>query len=102
MASQGLVLQPNLKIDFNDPEFKNRKFSISKAYYQSKLAQVMYTYWLAQKLNNTKITANCIRVTNVKIDISRYPNLSGFMKYYTLLKVDFQFRQKKWQKLIFI
>jgi NAD(P)-dependent dehydrogenase (short-subunit alcohol dehydrogenase family) len=76
-----LVLHPNLKVDLKDPEFKNRKFSVSKAYYQSKLAQVMYTYWLAEELKNTNITVNCIRVTNVKIDLNRYPNLSALAKF---------------------
>jgi NAD(P)-dependent dehydrogenase (short-subunit alcohol dehydrogenase family) len=81
VASKGLVLHPNLKVDLKDPEFKNRKFSVSKAYYQSKLAQVMYTYWLAEELKNTNITVNCIRVTNVKIDLNRYPNLSALAKF---------------------
>ncbi|MAT42830.1 MAG: dehydrogenase [Anaerolineaceae bacterium] len=81
VASKGLVLHPNLKVDLKDPEFKNGKFSVSKAYYQSKLAQVMYTYWIAEELKNTNITINCIRVTNVKIDLNRYPNLSALAKF---------------------
>ncbi|SOE23749.1 NAD(P)-dependent dehydrogenase, short-chain alcohol dehydrogenase family [Spirosomataceae bacterium TFI 002] len=89
IASQGLVMHPMLKVDLTDPEFKNRKFSVPKAYYQSKLAQVMYTYWLAEKLQNTAITVNCIRVTNVKIDTSRYPDISGFMKFLYSIKSKF-------------
>jgi len=89
IASQGLVMYPRLKVDLNDPEFKNRKFSVPKAYYQSKLAQVMYTYWLAEELKETQITVNCIRVTNVKIDIGRYPNISGFMKWLYSIKSKF-------------
>ncbi len=76
VASQGLMMHPLLKVDLKDPEFEMRCFSVPKAYYQSKLAQVMYTYWLAEKLKSTRITVNCVRVTNVKIDVSRYPNLS--------------------------
>lgn len=86
VASQGLMLHPKLTIDFNDPEYKTRSFSVSKAYYQSKLAQVMYTYWLAKKLSDTSITVNCVRVTNVKIDIKRYPNLSALMKFMYSIK----------------
>ncbi|MBD3284858.1 SDR family NAD(P)-dependent oxidoreductase, partial [candidate division WOR-3 bacterium] len=80
IASKGLVVHPFLKVSLDDPEFKNRRFSVQKAYYQSKIAQVMYTYWLAEKLKETPITVNCIRVTNVKIDLSRYPNLSKTQK----------------------
>jgi len=76
VASQGLMLHPFLKVNIHDPEFREGNYSVEKAYYQSKLAQVMYTYWLAEKLKDTKITVNCIRVTNVKIDIKRYPNLT--------------------------
>ncbi|MFK8045854.1 MAG: SDR family NAD(P)-dependent oxidoreductase [Crocinitomicaceae bacterium] len=89
IASQGLVMHPRLIVDIVDPEFKNRKFSVPKAYYQSKLAQVMYTYWLANELKETKITVNCIRVTNVKIDTSKYPDISGFMKFLYSIKSKF-------------
>ncbi len=80
VASQGLMMHPFLKINMQNPEFRGQKYSVEKAYYQSKLAQVMYTCWLAEKLRNDHITVNCIRVTNVKIDIARYPGLSDFMK----------------------
>ena len=81
VSSKGLLAMPNLKVDLNDPEFKNRKFSMTKAYYQSKRAQVMYTYYLADKLKDTNVTVNCVRVTAVKIDISRHPELSKFTKW---------------------
>lgn len=86
IASKGLVVHPNLKVDLIDPEFKTRRFSVPKAYYQSKLAQLMFTYKLAQKQKVNNVTANCIRVTNVKIDIDRYPNVSPFMKWVYKLK----------------
>ncbi len=80
VASQGLVMHPMLKVDLADPEFEKSQFSVSKAYYQSKLAQVMVTYWLADQLKGTGVTANCVRVTSVQIDISRYPGLSKAAK----------------------
>lgn len=86
IASKGLLAKPFLKVSLEDAEYKNRKFSIVNAYYQSKLAQIMYTYWLAERLINTKVTANCIRVTAVKIDISRHPGLTPLMKKIYLLK----------------
>ena len=81
VASQGLMMYPRLKIRFDDPEYTLGGFSVPKAYYHSKLAQVMYTYWLADTLNCTGVTVNCIRVTSVKIDISRYPRLSRLEKF---------------------
>jgi NAD(P)-dependent dehydrogenase (short-subunit alcohol dehydrogenase family) len=90
IASKGLIVYPFLKVDLEDPEFKGRKFSVQKAYYQSKLAQVMYTYWLADELKDTRITANCIRVSNVKIDIdSRYPNISSIARSMYAIKSSF-------------
>jgi NAD(P)-dependent dehydrogenase (short-subunit alcohol dehydrogenase family) len=89
VASQGLMLHPNLRVDVQDPEFKHRKFSVPSAYYQSKLAQVMYTYWLAKKLETTPITVNCIRVTNVKIDLERYPNISKLARFLYGIKSKF-------------
>ncbi len=86
VSSKGLVAMPTLKIDLEDPEFDNKKFSVTKAYYQSKRAQVMYTYWLAERLKDTKITVNSIRVTAVQIDISRHPDLSAFTKWVYSIK----------------
>ena len=86
ISSKGLLIKPGIKVSLDDPEFKKRKYSVSNAYYQSKRAQEMYTLWLSWQLNGTSITANCIRVTNVKIDISRYPELSALSRYVYGLK----------------
>ncbi|MBE2224071.1 MAG: SDR family NAD(P)-dependent oxidoreductase, partial [Anaerolineae bacterium] len=101
ISSKGLAVYPFLKVDVADPEFAHKKFSVQKAYYQSKQAQVMYTYWLADKLRETAVSAvstgsvtgsgqavtvNSIRVTNVKVDVdTRYPGMSGWKrKLYSL------------------
>ena len=81
VSSKGLLAKPFLKVDLEDPEFRNRKFSMANAYYQSKRAQVMFTYDLADKLKDTNVTVNCIRVTAVKVDMSRHGNVSPFMKW---------------------
>ncbi len=86
ISSKGLLAKPLLKVDLNDAEFKSKKFNVVNAYYQSKIAQIMYTYWLADKLKDTGITVNCIRVTAVKVDISRHPDLSAFMKWVYSMK----------------
>lgn len=80
VSSKGLILQPRLQVRLEDPEFRSGGFKVAKAYYQSKLAQVMYTLWLADRYRRSSKTANCIRVTNVKVDLDRYPNLSDFQK----------------------
>lgn len=99
IASKGLIVYPNLKVDLDDPEFRTRKFSVSNAYYQSKLAQVMYTYWLADHLDPAEVTANCIRVTNVKIDIeNRYPNASKLNKLMYRIKSTFSISPEEMAK----
>ncbi len=89
VSSQGLVMHPFLKVYLSDPQFRVRKFSVARAYYQSKLAQVMYTYWLAERYAEHGITANCIRVTNVKIDLARYPDISKLQQFLYGLKSRF-------------
>lgn len=89
VASQGLAMHPLLKIRMEDPEFRNTRFRVDTAYYHSKLAQVMYTYGMAGRLQGGPITINAIRVTNVKIDIARYPDISAGMKRVYALKSRF-------------
>lgn len=90
ISSKGLMTYPFLKVNLDDPEFRQQKFGVQKAYYQSKQAQVMYTYWLAQMLGETAVTANAIRVTNVRIDVdARYPNLPKLLRKMYALKSRF-------------
>jgi NAD(P)-dependent dehydrogenase (short-subunit alcohol dehydrogenase family) len=89
VASKGLTVKPSTRVDVADPEFRSRKYSVTDAYYQSKIAQVMYTYWLAERLRNTGVTVNCVRVTNVRIDLSRYPGLSRLARAAYSLKQRF-------------
>lgn len=89
IASKGLMAKPFLKVDLDDPEFKSRKFSVENAYYQSKRAQIMYTYWLAEQAKGTRITANCIRVPAVRVDMSKYANLPTIMKKVYAFKSKF-------------
>lgn len=80
VASKGLMAKPFLQIDLADPEFRRRKFNATNAYYQSKRAQIMYTYWLAEKYAGTNITVNSIRVPAVRVDMDKYPNAPDFLK----------------------
>lgn len=86
VSSKGLLVKPGTRVDLDDPEFRHKKYSVTNAYYQSKRAQEMYTVWLARQLEGSSVTANCIRVTAVKIDISRYPGLSALSRFVYSLK----------------
>ena len=88
IASKGLMAKPFLKVDLDDPEYKSKPFSMENAYYQSKLAQIMFTYWLAEQGVESHITANCIRVPAVRVDIEKFVGLP------TILKKAYAFKSK--------
>lgn len=79
VASKGLTMYPNLNIEFDNLQ-GNRKFSAQHAYYHSKLAQVMFTYDLANRLKGTGVTVNCVRVTNVALPDDRLTNIPAWMQ----------------------
>jgi NAD(P)-dependent dehydrogenase (short-subunit alcohol dehydrogenase family) len=89
VSSLGLLMHPLLTIDLKDPMFSKRPYSVSKAYYQSKLAQIMFTLWLAGRLPGTMVTANCIRVSNVRVDLDRLPDLPAWLKNIYSIKALF-------------
>ncbi|MDZ8119601.1 SDR family NAD(P)-dependent oxidoreductase [Pontiella agarivorans] len=95
ISSKGLLARPFQTVDTEDPTFGNRHFTPAAAYYQSKMAQSIYTVWLAQQLTGTMATANCIRVTNVKIDINRFPDLPQGLKNLYTLKALFSITPEK-------
>ncbi len=47
----------------------NKKYHIMKAYMQSKLANVLFTYYLAEKLKQKNIPVNCLHPGRVKTKI---------------------------------
>lgn len=83
MSSRGLCLFPFIKLDFNNLNGE-KYFNPAKTYYQNKLALLLFSKYLSDKQTNIKIQA--VRVTNVKIDITRYPNISSFLKYMYKIK----------------
>ena len=88
VASQGLMLYPNLTFDFENIKGQ-KKYSPAKQYYQTKLAQLMFSLLLKEKLTNTKISVYVVRVTNVKIDMNRYSNISFILKLMYKIKSKF-------------
>ena len=89
VASKGLIAKPFLKVDLADPEFEKRRFRMETAYYQSKLAQIMFSYWLAGQQAGTGLTANSIRVPAVRVDISKYDGLPGILQKLYAVKSRF-------------
>lgn len=79
VASKGLVTYPFLDIEFDNFNGE-RKFSPQHAYYHSKLAQVMFTYDLAEQLKGTGVTVNCIRVTNVALPDEKLVHLPEWQR----------------------
>ena len=57
-------------INFDDIEFK-QKFSGAKAYRQSKLGLILFTRFLAKKLEGTGVTVNCVHPGMNKTDLGR-------------------------------
>jgi NAD(P)-dependent dehydrogenase (short-subunit alcohol dehydrogenase family) len=49
-----------IKIDFDDPMFERRKFSTLAAVGQTKLAEILFTQSLAERLQGTGVVANAI------------------------------------------
>lgn len=89
VASKGLIAKPFLKVDLADPEFEKRRFRMETAYYQSKLAQIMFSYWLAEQQAGTGLTANSIRVPAVRVDISKYDGLPVILQKLYAVKSRF-------------
>lgn len=79
IASKGLMTYPFLDIEFDNINGE-RKFNLQHAYYHAKLAQVMYTYDLAEQLQGTGVTVNCVRVTNVAIPDERLTHLPVWLR----------------------
>ncbi len=94
-SANGLLARPFQTVDTEDPMFSRRPFSPAAAYYQSKLAQNIYTLWLAQQLAGTMAASNGIYTANVKLDLGRYPGLPEWMKNLYAVKSLFSITPEK-------
>jgi NAD(P)-dependent dehydrogenase (short-subunit alcohol dehydrogenase family) len=65
-------------IDFDDLQ-ANKEYRMMRAYAQSKLANVLFTYELARQLEGTGVTVNCLHPGTVATNIWGQP-LPGFLK----------------------
>lgn len=65
------------RINFDDLMGGERGYSMGRAYNQSKLANVLFTYELARRLDGTGVAANCVHPGMVVSDLGR--EYTGFM-----------------------
>ena len=94
VASKGLISFPFLDIEF-DNLYAERYFSVQDAYYHSKLAQVMFTFYLADCLRGTGVSVHCVRVGNVAIPDVRLAHLPQWMQRLYELKRKFSMTPEK-------
>lgn len=88
ISSQGLMVYPNLKLDFDNIQGQ-KKYNPASTYYQNKLALLMNSLTLKEKYLETNISVYAVRVTNVKIDMSRYQNINAALKFMYKIKSRF-------------
>ncbi|MEN9797745.1 MAG: hypothetical protein RL653_1441 [Pseudomonadota bacterium] len=80
VSSKGLALQPWLSVSLDDPEFQQRPFTPARAYYQSKLAHLAWMLHEAHRWRGKRVLFHGVRVTNVRIDLARYPGLAWYLR----------------------
>lgn len=95
VAARGLLWpssSPSIDLDNLNGD---RRFSPTQAFDQSKLAQVMFTYELARRVHGTGITANCVRVNNVRLDRGRLDRVPFSLRVPLELKQRFAIPPEK-------
>lgn len=96
ISSQGLMLYPFMKLDFENLSGQ-KHYSPAKTYYQNKLALLMLSLYMRKYWKGIKVQA--IRVTNVKVDMRRYDHLSAFMKNLYKIKSRFSISPEEMAKV---
>ena len=96
ISSQGLMLYPFMKLDFENLAGQ-KHYSPANTYYQNKLALLMLSLYMRKHWEGIKVQA--IRVTNVKVDMRRYDHLSTFMKNLYKIKSRFSISPEEMAKV---
>ena len=96
ISSQGLILYPFMKLDFENLSGQNR-YSPAKTYYQNKLALLILSLYMRKHWKGVKVQA--IRVTNVKVDMRRYDHFSALMKNLYKIKSKFSISPEEMAKV---
>ena len=84
IGSKGWIAHPFLGIDFGNLD-GSEGYSTARAYYQSKLAQLVFTRELARRYAG-ELTANIVRVPAVKVPDERLPAVNKFLLQVVKLK----------------
>lgn len=96
ISSQGLMLYPFMKLDFENLAGQ-KHYSPAKTYYQNKLALLMLSLYMRKHWKGIKVQA--IRVTNVRVDMRRYDHLNTFMKNLYKMKSKFSISPEEMAKV---
>lgn len=68
------VAHRSAQIDFDDIQFEKRSYNGIKAYAQSKLANILFTKELAERLEGTGVSANCFHPGGVRTNLAQGSN----------------------------
>jgi NAD(P)-dependent dehydrogenase (short-subunit alcohol dehydrogenase family) len=63
------VAHNRANIDFEDLQFKKRRYNGIRAYGQSKLANILFTKELSRRLEGSRVTANCFHPGGVRTNL---------------------------------
>ena len=96
ISSKGLCVYPFIKLDFQNMSGE-KSYRPSTTYYQNKLALLMFSLYLADIQHNIRVQA--VRVTNVKIDMSRYQQTSPILKQIYKVKAKFSISPQEMAKV---
>ncbi len=96
ISSKGLMLFPNIKINFENLE-SSISYNSSKTYYQNKLALLMISLYL-RNVKKIKPAIYGISVTNVLIDTKKY-NVSKLLKFAYSIKSLFSISPDEMSKV---
>ena len=86
VGTEGLRYYWFTKLDVDDLKYEKNKFTIPKAYYNSKLAHLMFTLEYAKR---SQVPINCVEVTNVKLAEDRLEGLPAIYRLAYKLKSRF-------------
>ena len=96
ISSKGLCVYPFIKLNLQNLN-SEYSYSPAKTYYQNKLALLMFSLYMAEIQHNVRVQA--VRVTNVKIDMSRYQNISPILKQMYKAKAKFSISPQEMAKV---
>lgn len=89
VTTKGLAVMPWVDVRLDDIEFERRRFTVPRAYYQSKLAHLAWMLHQAERLECSKVHFHAIRVPNVRIDLRRYPGIQWPLRLLYRVKAAF-------------